>query len=72
MLGGMWKLVFLFAAFSVAVSPLDARDAQRERVDKREPADLRRDVERISKEIYSARSAPERGSFAAGRALKKR
>ena len=69
----MWRLVFLLAALIVSASPLDARAAPPERLEKREPADLRRDVERISREIYPARSAPpERGSFAAGRAPKKR
>ena len=70
----MWKVLFLVLALGVSISPVDAREAPREkRVEKREPADLRRDVERISKEIYPARSAPEdRGSLAAGRSLKKR
>ena len=71
----MWKVLFLVAALSVSISPIDAREAPRDKREKRDeqPADLRRDVERISREIYPARSAPEdRGSLAAGRSLKKR
>ena len=48
----MWKVLFLTAALVVSASPLDARELPRkgDRVEKRE--ELRRDVERISKEIY--------------------
>ena len=64
----MWKLSFLVAAFAVAASPLDAKENR--------GSDLRRDVEKISKEIYPSppvRSEPApRPSFAAGRAAKKR
>ena len=53
----MWKLLFLAVAFTLSVSPLDAAPRQDEKkVDKRErAAELRRDVERISKEIYPPR-----------------
>ena len=45
----MWKVLFLVAALSVSASPLDAarRDGK-----KMEKSELRRDIERISKEIY--------------------
>jgi hypothetical protein len=48
----MWKVLFLTAALVVSASPLDARELPRkgDRVEKRE--ELRRDVERISREIY--------------------
>jgi hypothetical protein len=77
----MWKALFLAAAFTVSMSPVDARqpsarnDRVEDRVEKRhESGELRRDVERISKEIYPPRSdsASSRRSFAAGTALKKR
>lgn len=66
----MWKLAFVFAVLAFSMSPLDARES--EPTSKR--ADLRRDVERISREIYPDRSerSASRGSFAAGRVLKKR
>jgi hypothetical protein len=69
----MWKLAFIFAAFAISLSPVDARQPPaRPDVDK--PSDLRRDVERISREIYPERSESRasRGSFAAGPASKKR
>ena len=70
----MWKLAFIIAAFAVSLSPVDARQppARADRTEK--PSDLRRDVERISREIYPERSEARssRGSFAAGNASKKR
>jgi hypothetical protein len=72
----MWKLAFILAALAVSVSPVDARrpPAQPDRVEKREPSELKRDLERISREIYPERSdfSASRGSFAAGSAPKKR
>ena len=72
----MWKLLFLAAAFAVSASPVDARQppARNDWAAKRDPGELRRDVERISKEIYRPRSdltSPGK-SFAAGAATKKR
>lgn len=73
----MLKLVMVcaavFAVLAFSMSPLDARAS--EPAAKRE--DLRRDVERISREIYPGRSErserpSSRGSFAAGRSTKKR
>jgi hypothetical protein len=69
----MWKLAFILGAFIVSLSPVDAREgAPFERVDK--GAELRRDLERISREIYPERSdlRSSRGSFAAGKSAKKR
>jgi hypothetical protein len=67
----MWKLFLLAAAFAVPASPVDAKES----VEKSPRAgELRRDIERISKEIYRPRSdltSPGR-SFAAGAATKKR
>ena len=64
----MWKLAFIAALLVISATPLDAREGK--------GSELRRDVERISKEIYPsppARSEPApRPSFAAGRAPKKR
>jgi hypothetical protein len=72
----MWKLVFIVAAIAVSMSPVDARQppAKNDRAEKRDSGELRRDVERISKEIYRERSdfASSRPSFAAGTAAKKR
>ena len=72
----MWKLVFIFAAIAVWLSPVEARQppAENDRVEKRDSGELRRDVERIAREIYGKRSdfASSRGSFAAGTAAKKR
>jgi hypothetical protein len=72
----MWKLLFLVAAFAVSLSPVDARQppAMKDRVEKRDSGELRRDIERISREIYRERSdfASSRPSFAAGTAAKKR
>jgi len=69
----MWKVALLVAAFAVSASPLDAKENRRSDTGPR-AGDLRRDVERISREIYPPRSdsaAPGR-SFAAGAATKKR
>jgi len=68
----MWKLAFIVGAFVVSLSPVDARQgAPYERAEK--GAELRRDLERISREIYPERSdSRSRGSFAAGRSAKKR
>jgi hypothetical protein len=73
----MWKVVFIAAALALSISPVDARrpPAQPDRVEKRDPSELRRDVERISREIYPERrsdSPARRGSLAAGSASKKR
>lgn len=68
----MWKLAFLAAALAVSASPLDAKDQRRGETGPR-AGDLRRDIERISREIYPPRSdfaAP--GRFASGTATKKR
>jgi hypothetical protein len=64
----MWKLVFIFAALAVSVSPVDARERTKGR-------ELARDLERLSREVYrdeGSASAPARSSLAAGRAAKKR
>ena len=54
----MWKLVFVLAALTVSASPLDAAPDERRKVQKSE---LRRDVDRISKEIYpKQRRAPKK------------
>jgi len=57
----MWKLVFIAAALCFSASPLDAaaKDGKRiEKIARKDDVrrgDLRRDVERISKEIYRPR-----------------
>ena len=64
----MWKLAFLLAAFAVSASPVDAREASK-------GAELKRDIERISREIYRDERpdpAASRSSLAAGREAKKR
>jgi hypothetical protein len=50
----MWKLAFMVAALCLSVSPLDAaqRDDGRRTEKTQRTEDLRRDVERISREIY--------------------
>jgi hypothetical protein len=51
----MWKVLFLAVALAVSVSPLDAREPAKDgkKIEKTQRGeDLRRDVERISKEIY--------------------
>ena len=69
----MWKLAFIAAALAVSASPLDAKDQRRGEAAPR-AGDLRRDIERISREIYPPRSdfAGLGRSFAAGTATKKR
>lgn len=64
----MRRLLFILAALAVSMSPADAREPGK-------GTELRRDIERISKEIYrDERPAPasSRSSLAAGRAAKKR
>jgi hypothetical protein len=59
----MWKVLFLALALAVSASPLDAREAPKEgkRMEKTQRGqDLRRDVERISKEIYPPRQQQRR------------
>jgi hypothetical protein len=52
----MWKLAFIAAALCLSASPLDAAAKDGKRIEKTERReDLRRDVERISKEIYRPR-----------------
>ena len=63
----MWKVAFVLAALAVSASPLDAAPDEGRKMQKSE---LRRDVERISKEIYPRQEQPARP--AGGRALKKR
>ena len=45
----MWRVLFVAAALAVSVSPLDAAPRDGKKMQKSE---LRRDIERISKEIY--------------------
>jgi hypothetical protein len=69
----MWKLAFIVGALIVSLSPVDAREpAPYGRAEK--GPELRRDLERISREIYPERpdSRSSRGSFAAGKGAKKR
>jgi hypothetical protein len=57
----MWKALFIVAALSVSASPLDAAQPDKNggRIEKTQRGgDLRRDVDRISKEIYRRNSAP--------------
>ena len=58
----MWKVLFLAAILSISVSPLDAAPREGKKVvEKTQRGDeLRRDVERISKEIYRPRQPPQR------------
>lgn len=57
----MWKVLFLAAVLSISVSPLDAAPRESKKVEKTQRGDdLRRDVERISKEIYPTRQPPQR------------
>ena len=51
----MFRAFLLAALLVLSISPLDAREAPKDSTDKsapREPGDLRRDIERISSEIY--------------------
>jgi hypothetical protein len=56
----MWKALFIVAALSISASPLDAAQPDNgKRMEKTQRGgDLRRDVDRISKEIYRRNSAP--------------
>jgi len=58
----MWKVLFIAAALSVSASPLDAAQPDNGRgVEKSQRGgDLRRDVDRISKEIYRRNDPPPR------------
>jgi hypothetical protein len=58
----MWKALFIAAALSVSASPLDAAQPDNgTRIEKVERGgDLRRDVERISREIYRRNDPPPR------------
>jgi hypothetical protein len=65
----MWKVLFIVAALSLSASPLDAaaRDngkrveqPQPQRGDATRREGLRRDVERISQEIYKRGNPPPR------------
>jgi hypothetical protein len=60
----MWKLVFVLAALAVSASPLDAAPDEGRKPQKselRRDGELRRDVERISKDIYpKQRRAPKK------------
>jgi hypothetical protein len=56
----MWKVVFLIAALALSVSPLDAAPKEGKRMEKSERGELRRDVERISKEIYPPQQKQQR------------
>jgi hypothetical protein len=51
----MFRLLLVVALFAVSFTPVDAREPPRkgERIEKR--SDLRRDIDRISKEIYPPR-----------------
>jgi hypothetical protein len=56
----MWKALFIVAALSVSASPLDAAQPDNgRRIEKTQRGDdLRRDVERISREIYRRNGPP--------------
>ena len=58
----MWKALFIAAALTVSASPLDAAQSDNgrriEKTQTQRGGDLRRDVDRISKEIYRRNSAP--------------
>ena len=60
----MWKALFIVVVLSISASPLDAAQPDNgKRFEKTQPqpqrgGDLRRDVDRISKEIYRRTSAP--------------
>ena len=58
----MWKVLFIAAALSVSASPLDAAQPDNgRRIEKTQRGgDLRRDVDRISKEIYRRNDPPPR------------
>jgi hypothetical protein len=56
----MWKALFIVVVLSISASPLDAAQPDNgKRMEKTQRGgDLRRDVDRISKEIYRRNSAP--------------
>jgi hypothetical protein len=54
----MWKIAFVALALAVSVSPVDAAPRKVEKSQRTE--DLRRDVERISKEIYPPQRPQQR------------
>ena len=63
----MWKALFIAAALTVSASPLDAAPRDNgKRIEKTQRGDdarregLRRDVERISQEIYRRGNPPPR------------
>jgi hypothetical protein len=58
----MWKVLFVVAALSLSASPLDAAQPDNgRRIEKTQRgADLRRDVDRISREIYRRNDPPPR------------
>jgi hypothetical protein len=58
----VWKALFIVAALSVSASPLDAAqsDNGRRAEQTQRGGDLRRDVERISREIYRRNDPPPR------------
>lgn len=58
----MWKALFIVAALSVSASPLDAAqpDNGRRSEQTQRGGDLRRDVDRISREIYRRNDPPRR------------
>jgi len=59
---GMWKALFIVLALSVSASRLDAAqpDNARRTESTQRGGDLRRDVDRISKEIYRRSDPPPR------------
>ncbi len=59
----MFRAFFLAAVLALSFSPLDAREpakdaASPQKAAPRDRGDLRRDIERISKEIYRPAPAP--------------
>ena len=56
----MWKALFIVAALSISASPVDAAqpDSGRRIEKTQRGVDLRRDVDRISKEIYRRNDPP--------------
>jgi hypothetical protein len=58
----MLKLVLALALLAVSVSSLEAGEPPRkgEKIEKRESGELRRDIDRISKEIYRPRQERRR------------
>jgi len=58
----MWKALFIVAALSISASPVGAAQPDNgrriEKTQTQRGGELRRDVDRISKEIYRRNSAP--------------